>query len=89
MWNDNHAMAKCLRLLPQCAARDEAIAELEEGMSEATVRAKLTRSQRRRLKKEHRKMALRRLRHRLLGKKEKPHDEERFQRVSHMLREWD
>ena len=89
VWNDNHAMAKCLRLLPQCAARDEAIAELEEGMSEATLRAKLTRSQRRRLKKEHRKMALRRLRHRLLGKKEKPHDEERFQRVSHMLREWD
>ena len=89
VWNDRHSIAKCLRLLPQCAERDAAIAEVERGAPGKTVRAKLTRSQRRRLKKERRSMALRRFRHRLLGKKEKPHDEERFARISQMLRDWD
>lgn len=89
VWNDRHAMVACLRLLPQCDARDAAIRELSEGMDGATLKAALPKSVRRKLAKALRKLAFQRLRHRLLGKKNKPHDTRRYKRLAQILSTWD
>lgn len=88
VWNDRHAMIECLRRLPACTARDKAIRELAAGISHATVKAQLPHAQKRKLKREFRRLLLRRLRHKLLFRKDKPHDVERFRRLRHMLSVW-
>ena len=88
VWNDRHSMIRCLELLPPCAERDAAVRELSQGLDAATLTARLTKSQRRKLSKKHRAMAFRRFRHKLVGKKEKPYNEELFIRITNMLRTW-
>ena len=89
VWNDRHAMVSCLRLLPQCEARDAAISELCDGMDGATLKAALPKAVRRKLAKALRKLAFRRLRHRLIGRKNKPLDTRRYKRLSQILSTWD
>ena len=88
VWNDRHAMIECLRTLPQCKARDAAINSLSEGMEKHTLTAALPKRIRKKLAKALRKLAFRRFRHRLVGKKNKPQDTRRYKRLSQMLSTW-
>ena len=89
VWNDRHSMVRCLGLLPQCAARDEAVRELSADMDKMTVRARLPKGDRRRLRRELRMMKMRHLRHLLLFRKEGSRFAERFEYLHHVLRNWD
>ena len=82
-------MLRCLGLLPQCATRDEAVRELSAGMDAMTVKARLPRSDRRRLRREFLAMKMRHLRHVLLFKKEGSRFAERFEYLDYVLRSWD
>jgi hypothetical protein len=57
-------------------------------MDGATLRAVLPKAVRRKLAKALRKLAFRRLRHRLLGRKNKPLDTRRYKRLSQILSTW-
>ena len=89
VWNDRHSMIRCLGMLPACDARDAAVRELSDGMDGMTVRAKLTRGDRRRMRRELWSMKMRRLRHCLLFKKEGSRFLDRFEYLLHVLRNWD
>ena len=89
VWNDRHSMVRCLSLLPQCAARDEAVRELSAGMEPMTVRARLPRADRRRLRREFLSLRIRRFRHWLLFRREGSLFMERFRYLSHVLFNWD
>ena len=87
-WNDHHSMVKCLRLLPDCPARDDAIAELSANMAEYDLTARLPDWLRRKLAKEYRRLTRRHWRHKLLMRKDKPHDVRRRDYLSYILTEW-
>lgn len=89
VWNDRHSMVGCLKLLPPCAARDAAVKELSTGMEKLTVRAKLPRADRRHMRRELWLMRLRRLRRRLMLRKDGKRFVDRFKYLSYVLRSWD
>ena len=87
-WNDWRSMAKCMKLLPDCAERASAMAALAEGASAHDRTARLPPWMRRKLMKEYRRLVRRHLRHVLLFRKDKPHDIRRREYLAYILFEW-
>ncbi len=87
-WNDRHSMVKCLELLPDCPAKSAAIAALGDGLEDHEVSAHLPGWLFKKLAKEYKRLVRRHWRHKLLLRKDKPHDVRRRKYLSYVLSSW-
>lgn len=87
-WNDRRAMVRCLEKLPQCVGRDEAVRALLEDAHAHTRVALLPKETRKKYRKELKRLEFRRIRHKLLMRKDKPKDIRRIEFLRHVLSEW-